>query len=165
MRYNSAALDAFTEVMKVTNQLYNEISSSPDTLRASLDLYSGTLIPASESMILGLFDLSWSSRFFQPERNILNHLVTVLWSTAPFLFRSTSGFGRFRCVMAEFKLVKAYSRKRICCTFIYTAFHGVKQCTTCQHTTDHDSTFSKRVPTTAWTASVTWYTRRKLAHG
>ena len=38
---------------------------------------------ASESTLLGLLDLTWSTRILQPEQNILNHLVTVTWSTAP----------------------------------------------------------------------------------
>ena len=39
---------------------------------------------ASESMLLGKLDLVWSSAFLQPEWNFLNHLLTVLWSTAHF---------------------------------------------------------------------------------
>ena len=38
---------------------------------------------ASESAVLDLPDLTWSSRFLQPKRNILNHMVTILWSNTP----------------------------------------------------------------------------------
>ena len=37
----------------------------------------------TESMVLGSAYLAWSLRFFQPELNFLNSLVTILWSTAP----------------------------------------------------------------------------------
>ena len=39
-----------------------------------------------ESMFLSLLDYAWSLRFLQLKRNFLNHLVTVLWSTAPSTF-------------------------------------------------------------------------------
>ena len=40
----------------------------------------------SESMVLGLPKLAWSSKFLQPEINILNHYITVLRSILPSLF-------------------------------------------------------------------------------
>ena len=42
---------------------------------------------ALKSMILGLLDLAWLLSFLQPEWNLLNHLVTVLWPTMPSPFQ------------------------------------------------------------------------------
>ena len=41
----------------------------------------------------GLF--ARSSRFLQPKRNYFNHLLTVLWSIATFIFSTTNVFGWF----------------------------------------------------------------------
>ena len=65
-----------------------EMSSSPDTLKVLLAgfvliVWSMTL----ESMLFGLSDLAWLSRFLKPKKNFLNHLVTVLWSPTPFFIQ------------------------------------------------------------------------------
>ena len=41
---------------------------------------------ASESTVLDLPDLIWSSRFLPSAWNFFNHLLTVLWLTAPYAF-------------------------------------------------------------------------------
>ena len=41
---------------------------------------------ASESIVFGLADLTQLLRFLKPQRNDLNHLVIVLWSTVPSSF-------------------------------------------------------------------------------
>ena len=57
---------------------------------------------ALESMVLVLTSLAWSSRFLPTPSNFLNHLVTVVWSSASSSFAQQ----RVLIVMAQFKLVK-----------------------------------------------------------
>ena len=80
MRPNSAAMNAFTKVVKVTNHTGWWDIELPDTLWLLLARFTSI---ASESIVLGLPDLAWSLRLFQSEKNFLNQLVTVLQSAAP----------------------------------------------------------------------------------
>ena len=50
------------------------------------ECYLGFLPMASESTIFSLADLAWSLRLLQLERIFFQHLVTVLWLSAPSLF-------------------------------------------------------------------------------
>ena len=45
---------------------------------------------ASEPLVLGLPFLALSLRFLQTNQNIVNHLFTILWSTAPSFFSKQS---------------------------------------------------------------------------
>ena len=94
-----------------------------------------------QNPVLGLPDLAWLSRFFQPEWNFLNHLVTVIKCT--FIFHTTNTFSCFCGIMAESNTQSMNSKIRLFCTLIWVTFKSFmewKQCTTCQHTNYHDTT-------------------------
>ena len=66
------------------------------------------------------FRPSWLSKFFQPERNFLNHLDTLLWSTAQQMFlvssavlwsisNSLSSWIRLHCIFVVFKSYMEWS--------------------------------------------------------
>ena len=58
--------------------------SSPDTLKVPLDrLDSNAWSTASESRVLYLIELAWSSRFLQPEWNFFYHLSLSLPPSLP----------------------------------------------------------------------------------
>ena len=61
---------------------------------------------ALESTVLGLPDFAWLLKFLQPKQNFLNHLIAVLWSTAPSTFPTTNVFDCFYGPMAQFELIK-----------------------------------------------------------
>ena len=86
-----------------------EIPSSPDNSSNVTHLFD------SDFIYLGFPDLSWSWRFWQTERNFLNPLVTVLWSTAPSIRKV---FRWFYDLMIQLELVK---RMRLRSTFICAA--------------------------------------------
>ena len=113
------------------------MSNSPDTLQVLL------IGLASESMILGLPDLAWSSRLLQAEGNFFNRLVTGLWSTALSPLMPQMFFGCFCVVMTQCELKKHKFQNQTTlhiylCSFQIT--HGGKQCTTCQSTNYHNTT-------------------------
>ena len=106
MRHNSAVPNAFVKVVNITNHTWDvelawyfpsatrqicrghEDDESHWTVRSRPSLIlarfaSWVSKTATESIVLSLPDLVWSSRFVQSERNILNRLVTLLWSTEP----------------------------------------------------------------------------------
>ena len=61
--------------------------SSPDALRGLLNRFTTlALSTISEFTLFSLADPDWSLIFLQPERNFLNHLVSVRWSSAPSTF-------------------------------------------------------------------------------
>ena len=72
----------------------------------------------SESMVLSLPNLAWSSRFLQ---NFLNPLVTLLWSTVPWPSAQKNVCVCFCGIMAQFKLMKQIP-KFDCYIFICMAF-------------------------------------------
>ena len=84
----------------------------------------------------------WSLRFLQHKQNFLNHLVAVVWSTAPSSFTQQMFFGCFQGIMAQFELIKhKFLNSTVAlnlCGFQIT--QGVKQCTTCQFPNYHDTT-------------------------
>ena len=96
---------------------------------------------APESTLLSLSDLAWSVKFLRLERNILNHLITVLWTTVPSFF--TNIFSCFRDVTAQFELIKNKFSLHVHLCGIQI-IHGVTQCTTCQHTNYHHTTNHSR---------------------
>ena len=76
IRHNSAAPNAFAEVLKVMKH-----SGLWDAENATHQSTS------SKTTVWALPDLAWSLRFLQPDRNLLNQLVTVLFTS---LFRITA---------------------------------------------------------------------------
>ena len=88
-------------------------------------LHSECLAQCTRYITLYLFDIAGSSRFLQPEQNVLNHLVTELWLTAPSHFTQQI-FGCFRDVMAPVHELDNVTR-------------GVKQNKTLQRTYYHDT--------------------------
>ena len=88
---------------------------SPDSLWELLAIFTSMALgTVSESVDLALPHLAWSSRFLQPERHFLNHLVTVPWSTAPSPFEQ-------QMLVASTALSTSF-QIRLCCTFICAAF-------------------------------------------
>ena len=81
VRHNSAALDAFVEIVK-------RMLTSPDILWMLLIGFASVVgNMALELIVLSLLELlAWSSRFLQPEQSLMNHLVTVQRSTTPLPF-------------------------------------------------------------------------------
>ena len=109
----------------------------------------------SESTVLGLSDLVWSSRLLQSERNFFNHLATVLWSTTPSPFVQLIFLSFFRCLMTHLDLVKykflnfTRSSMHLSNPTLGEAMHNVlgPQLPRYFH--------PQRVPITAWTALLT----------
>ena len=78
-------------------------------------------------------------------RNFFNHLVTVLWSTAPWPLRTTNVFGYFRKFWhyTQFEFVKHKFHGSTSLHVHLNGFqitHGVKQCTTGQRTKNNYNT-------------------------
>ena len=146
VRHNSAASDAFDEVMKVMNYigLWNiELARYSPNITCRICLYglecslrTHALRLIWPSLIVDIL-AAWAKFLY---------LVTVWWSTAssPFtqqMFLLPRRYGRVRI------------RIRMCYTFICTAFkiaHGVKQCPKCQRINYHDTTNHRGY--LAWTA-------------
>ena len=91
-----------------------------------------------QNPVLNLLDLSWSSRFLQPEQNCFNHLVTILWSTVPsslaqmFLVASAA--------LWPYSISSSISSLLHIHLWDFQITHGVKQCTTCQSSKYVDAT-------------------------
>ena len=66
--------------MKVTNHTKLWDADTLHVLLAEYVSVAGSTI--SDSMVLGLHVLAWSSRSLQPEQNFFNYLVIVWWSIA-----------------------------------------------------------------------------------
>ena len=82
MRLNSKSSDAFAEVMKGMNH-----TGQWDAKLLIGFASMACSMAALESMVFGRPDRTWFSRFLQPERNFLIHLVSLLWSVglSPFI--------------------------------------------------------------------------------
>ena len=89
-RRSSAALDTFAEVVKMMRCWTCLIFSEFVTTVWSMLL---------ESMVLGLLDLAWELKFLKSEKNVLNHLVTVMQTTGPSPF-AQHVFGCFYGIIA-----------------------------------------------------------------
>ena len=126
-------------------------------------------------VFFSLSDIPWLSRFFEPERNFLNHLVTVLSSTAPSLFAQQIFLVAFAALRPRKAKVSQfdYVARFICATFKSHTKWINAQCvcepptailpTTARVSHDRGSSGRCKYPTTSWTASATWYTSSKLA--
>ena len=90
--------------------LDRDMQSLPDTHSVLLTRFASmSWSTASESIILGLLDLSWSLKFLQLEQNFLNSgYLTVIncTSTFTFIFPMKNILACFRDVIYQFKLVK-----------------------------------------------------------
>ena len=143
-----------------------EISRSPDTLWALLaGFVSITWSTASKSIHLGLPDLVWYLRFWQPKRNCLNHLATLLWSTSPLSFTLQMSFGYFSGVLVRIR--KAAVPELGYATHLSLRLSNHPRSEAMHKVSAHQLPRYYKpqlVPTTAWTALVEWYTHRKLAH-
>ena len=137
-----------------------EMPSSPDTLwmlltRVDFMVWSTAL----ESMILGLPDHVWLSRFLKTEQNFLNQLVCVMWSTVPFTQQM------FLAAWAMFSL---WTCRGQIPKLDYVACSSVQLSNFTQNEPMHMSVHlpqyyqPKWVPSMAWTALVMWYTCCKL---
>ena len=111
---------------QVSDKLY--WLSSPDTLWVLLTRFdSRSWSTDLESMVLGLPDLAWSSKFLQ--QNFLKHLVTALWSNDQLLWY-------YRTVQSISSWI------RLCCLFTCMAFKSWIQWLkhNMSHTNDLDTT-------------------------
>ena len=149
--YYSAALDAFTEVVKVTNhtRLWD----------AELAWYS----PIATRLIClcGWSNLAWSSRFLESERNFFKHLLTLLLSTAPLLLAQQMYLIVSTALWSSSNSSSTSSRIKQSYNFICTAFKSHIEWSNSQRVCALTTTTA--VPfTMAWTVSVTWYTHCKL---
>ena len=100
-----------------------EMLSSPDTLQVLLNGFTSMVWSmASKFTVLGQHDLAWLSRFLQLEQNFLNHLVTVLQSTAPSPFEQQMFLVASTVLWPSLNLLSISSRIRLHCTFICAAF-------------------------------------------
>ena len=98
---------------------------------------------ALKSTVFGRLDLPWSSSFLQLERNFLNHLVIVLWSTVLSTFVLQIFFSCFYRVMVLFELVTHKFQNLITLHIHLCSFqiiYRMKQCTTCLRSNYHDTT-------------------------
>ena len=130
--------------------MYCEMSSSPDTLRMLfIKFTSMARSRALKYTILGLPDFVWLSMFFQPKWNFLNHLITVLWSTAHSVFKQQIALVD-SSVMALYKLIK-HKFPFLCAAFKSHTVWSNTQCVTTSTTTV--------LPTVlfmAWTTLIIW---------
>ena len=120
----------------------------------------------SESTVLGLADLAWSLRFLPSQWNFFNDLITVLWTNAP------SPFGQQIFLVVSATLwpnSNSYSispRIKQRCTLIFTASKSVMKSNNALLSAHQQPRYyqTQRLSNMVWTASVTWYMRRYLAH-
>ena len=113
----------------------------PPNLRPGLKTYP------QNPRLFSRFKIAWSSRFVQPEGNYFNSLVTVLWSTPP------SPFAPQMFLVASAAIWPRLNSQNIMCEFFVQFSNPTRNGPIHNY---HDTTKHSRVPTTAWTASVTW---------
>ena len=111
---------------------------------------------ALESTILALLDFDWSSWFLITWAKFLEPSVYCCMINCAFTFCTINIFGCFRGIIVQFELIKHVIDLDSIATF-------KSQCTTCQRTNYRDTSKHRRyLPITVWTASVMWYTSRKV---
>ena len=144
VKHNSISLDAFAKVMMI-------IDNSRLRYRTRIILSwfaSKTWNTASESIVLGLFNLVWWSRLLQPMKNFLNHLVTVLWSTATSSFTQQMFLVASAILWLYLNLSSISSQIRLHSTFICTAFKSHVQVEAVHNMSTHQlpQYYQRKVP-------------------
>ena len=117
--------------------LYSKIASTSDSILLAYIRFYGFEHGFVINFLI-LPDFVWSLRFFQPERNFLNVLVTVMWSAAsPSFIQQIFVFDCFRSPMAHFALGKNPFLYWISFLVLLCGFqiiHKVQQWTPCSRT-------------------------------
>ena len=135
LRYNSDALDSFSEVVNITNHSgLLDILFAWNSPSATHRICSLPCSTASKSTVLSLPDFARESRFSQPKWNFLNYLVTVQGLTTRSYFTRQIFFPR------RYDLIRIH--KVLVPKLDYTARLSNRigsEDTACQRTSCHDT--------------------------